>query len=81
MLTRVSEKWESGNKESMDVFDDPNFQNWGRTVKEEPSIVCFPKTRKGVQNIVKYAAKTNKRVRCSGTHRRTRGFLSLSLSC
>lgn len=42
------------------------FANWGNTVHNEPSITFTPRTVRGVQNIVKFAARHNKRVRASG---------------
>ncbi|KIK54755.1 hypothetical protein GYMLUDRAFT_176806 [Collybiopsis luxurians FD-317 M1] len=44
------------------------FQNWGLTVKNTPSYTFIAKTRVGVQNLIKWAAKpeVNKRVRVAG---------------
>ena len=48
------------------VYKDAEFQNWGLNVSNTPQFTCVPTTTKGVQNIVKYAAEHNMRVRCSG---------------
>ncbi|KAF5391481.1 hypothetical protein D9757_002438 [Collybiopsis confluens] len=60
-------------KESLDIYEgDGNpmvylenevFENWGRTVKNTPSYTFTAKTRAGVQNLIKWASKQNKRVR------------------
>lgn len=42
------------------------FSNWGKTVHNTPSTTWQIRTRTGVQNLVKWAAKHNKRVRVSG---------------
>jgi FAD/FMN-containing dehydrogenase len=42
------------------------FTNWGATVKNSPKYTFLPTTVLGIQNIVKYARKTGRRVRCSG---------------
>jgi len=42
------------------------FKNWGKTVQNTPSTTWQIRTRVGVQNLVKWAAKKNKRVRVAG---------------
>ena len=42
------------------------FKNWGKSVQNTPSTTWQIRTRVGVQNLVKWAAKKNKRVRVSG---------------
>ncbi len=56
------------------VLENEVFRNWGRTVEHIPRYTCFPKSKVGVQNIVKYAKKHNKKVRVSG-YRHTWGNL------
>ena len=54
------------NGEDIQVLTDKIFENWGLTVKNTPYLTCFPKTKKGICNIVKYAKEKNKTVRVSG---------------
>eukprot|EP01100_Stratorugosa_tubuloviscum_P011123 TRINITY_DN48_c0_g2_i2.p1 TRINITY_DN48_c0_g2~~TRINITY_DN48_c0_g2_i2.p1 ORF type:complete len:678 (+),score=400.71 TRINITY_DN48_c0_g2_i2:24-2057(+) len=42
------------------------FENWGHTVANVPYATFVPRSKKGVQDIVKYAISKNKRVRASG---------------
>ena len=42
------------------------FKNWGKTVQNTPSTTWQIRTRTGVQNVVKWAARNNKRIRVSG---------------
>jgi hypothetical protein len=42
------------------------FENWGRTVCNVPALTCFPRSKAGVCNIVKWAASKGKKVRASG---------------
>ncbi|KAI8808519.1 hypothetical protein BJ742DRAFT_283256 [Cladochytrium replicatum] len=42
------------------------FFNWGATVKHNLQIAFFPKSVKGVQEIVKWSKMQNLRVRCAG---------------
>lgn len=42
------------------------FENWGRTVANQPAMTFVPRTRVGVANIVKLAAAQGRRVRASG---------------
>lgn len=56
------------------VYTDLEFQNWGRTVKNVPSVTAFPRSKIGICNLVKWAAKNDKRVRVAG-YRHTWGDL------
>lgn len=42
------------------------FMNWGETVHNKPLVTFVPKTRKGVQSLVRWSIAHQKRVRCSG---------------
>jgi hypothetical protein len=42
------------------------FINWGSNVRNRPNVTFEPKSRTGVQNIVQWARKHNKRVRACG---------------
>lgn len=42
------------------------FQNWGRTVQNTPYLTCVPRTVTGVQNVVRWAARNDRKVRASG---------------
>ena len=46
-------------------MDEP-FENWSETVTTYPLLTFVPKTVLGIQNVVRYAANNDKRVRCSG---------------
>lgn len=49
------------------VLNRYDFQNWGKTVKiSAPIKTCFPTTKVGVQNCVRWAKKNGKRVRAAG---------------
>ena len=48
------------------VYHNAEFQNWGLTVTNTPSLTCVPKTVKGIQIIVKFAKAHNMSARCSG---------------
>jgi len=43
-----------------------NFENWGKTVHNKPSVTFAPVSRGGVQAIVKWASSKGLRVRASG---------------
>lgn len=43
------------------------FDNWGDTVNNLPKHTFYPKSKIGVQNIVKFARANGFRVRCAGT--------------
>ena len=47
-------------------LDGAEFQNWGRTVSNDPSVTFVPRTKHGVQEIVKWARERGKRVRAAG---------------
>lgn len=42
------------------------FQNWGRTVENTPALTCFPKSKTGVCNLVRWANEHHKAVRAAG---------------
>ncbi|KAK8034257.1 hypothetical protein PG993_009252 [Apiospora rasikravindrae] len=42
------------------------FHNWGQTVTNTPQYTFVPSTVLGVQNLVRWAASNNRRVRCAG---------------
>jgi hypothetical protein len=42
------------------------FQNWGRTVTNTPAVTFVPRTKQGVQDIVRWAAAQNRTVRAAG---------------
>ena len=54
------------DEESVLVYKDAAFQNWGLNINNVPLLTCVPTTVKGVQRIVQYAAAHNLSVRCSG---------------
>ena len=43
-----------------------NFINFGKTVSNVPQLTFFPKTVDEIKQVVLYAKKTNKRIRCAG---------------
>lgn len=45
---------------------DRRFQNWGRTITAVPAVTFVPRTRVGIQNIVKWARRRKLHVRCAG---------------
>ncbi|PHH78469.1 hypothetical protein CDD80_6812 [Ophiocordyceps camponoti-rufipedis] len=50
----------------MEVYSNVPFENWGLSVQNTPSFTFLPSTVLGLQNIVRYAAKNNYRIRCAG---------------
>jgi hypothetical protein len=42
------------------------FQNWGRTVRNDPAFTFVPRTKTGVCNVVRWAAAQGKTVRAAG---------------
>eukprot|EP00210_Caulerpa_lentillifera_P007511 g7177.t1 len=49
------------------VLNDFDFHNWGRTVEiSAPRKTCFPTTKVGVQNCVRWAKANERRVRAAG---------------
>lgn len=48
------------------VYANKEFQNWGLTVKNRPSLTYVPSTSFGIQQIVKHAKARNMKVRASG---------------
>lgn len=56
---------ESDNKGAL-FATELKFNNWGKTVHNTPSTTWQIRTRTGVQNVVKWAAAQNKRVRVAG---------------
>jgi FAD/FMN-containing dehydrogenase len=42
------------------------FRNWGRTVRNTPAVTFVPRTKHGVQEIVKWAAAHGRTVRAAG---------------
>ncbi len=47
-------------------FAASEFQNWGRTVTNTPAVTFVPRTKQGVQDIVRWASAQNKTVRAAG---------------
>jgi hypothetical protein len=43
-----------------------DFRNWGRTVRNRPAVTFLPRTKHGVQEIVRWARAGNKTVRAAG---------------
>ena len=56
------------------ILTDEVFENWGRTVRNLPSVTAVPKSKTGVCNLIKWAIDNKKRVRASG-YRHTWGNL------
>ncbi|RPB07378.1 FAD-binding domain-containing protein [Morchella conica CCBAS932] len=52
--------------EKMTILTDVDFDNWGGTVSNIPSITCIPTKVTEVQQIVKMAKQQGKRVRAAG---------------
>jgi hypothetical protein len=48
------------------TYHEREFENWGQTVENRPTLTCVPKTRIGVCNIVKWATHQGKTVRAAG---------------
>ncbi|KAL7275820.1 hypothetical protein RUND412_001231 [Rhizina undulata] len=48
------------------VYVNMEFENWGKTVENTPSITVVPTKVIGVQNTIRYAIAKNLRVRCGG---------------
>ncbi|KAI0175796.1 hypothetical protein GGR52DRAFT_589566 [Hypoxylon sp. FL1284] len=57
---------DESRKAEITFHADKEFQNWGRTVKNKPSLTYVPSTSYGIQQIVKYAKSKNLKVRASG---------------
>lgn len=55
------------------------FENWGLTVEYEISAMFEPHSVEGVRNVVKWAKKKGKKVRCAGFRHTWRWRLSYSL--
>ncbi|KZM69747.1 FAD-binding protein [Nocardia terpenica] len=55
-----------GDGTPMDCVYAHDFANWGLTVGNRPSVTFLPRTRAGVQNIVRWARDHDKRVRVAG---------------
>ena len=47
-------------------YVESEFQNWGQTVTNTPAVTFVPRTRRGVQEIVRWASAQNKTVRAAG---------------
>ena len=47
-------------------FDAAEFRNWGRTVRNRPAVTFVPRTKHGVQEIVRWASANGLRVRAAG---------------
>ena len=47
-------------------LDEAEFRNWGRTVRNTPSVTFVPRTKHGVCEVVKWASARDKRVRAAG---------------
>ncbi|KAK7966852.1 uncharacterized protein PG986_001129 [Apiospora aurea] len=60
------EIWEDEAKSKKLVPTQIEFQNWGQTVTNTPQYTFVPTTVLGVQNLVRWAASNNLRVRCAG---------------
>ncbi|TPX15992.1 uncharacterized protein E0L32_000326 [Thyridium curvatum] len=54
------------DKDSVVVYKDAKFQNWGLVVNYLPTYTCVPSSVKGVQRIVKFAKDHDMGVRVSG---------------
>lgn len=48
------------------IYANTPFHNWGLSVSNTPSLTAVPTKVLGVQNLVKYAKLTKKRIRCAG---------------
>lgn len=55
-----------GDGTPVKCIDQAEFENWGRTVQNMPALTCFPHSKIGVCNIVKWAISQGKRVRAAG---------------
>jgi hypothetical protein len=55
-----------GDGRPMQCVGDHAFENWGRTVRNKPALTVVPRTKVGVCNLVRWAAKHGKTVRVSG---------------
>ncbi|KAK9416811.1 hypothetical protein SUNI508_09509 [Seiridium unicorne] len=58
--------WNHGHDDEVKVWDSTEFQNWGRTVAFTPKYTIWPKTVRGIINIVRFAKQEGLGVRCSG---------------
>ncbi|KAK8012820.1 hypothetical protein PG991_010195 [Apiospora marii] len=59
--------WEDEAKSrAIEVDVQYEFQNWGQTVKNTPKYTFTPTTVLGVQNLVRWCASNNLRIRCAG---------------
>lgn len=54
------------NGEGMEYKEGVGFKNWSGSVRTTPAFTFFPKTKQGLQNLVLWAKKNNKRIRVSG---------------
>ncbi|RDW66713.1 hypothetical protein BP5796_09462 [Coleophoma crateriformis] len=54
------------SKIHVECYPSQVFHNWGLTVQNTPRWTFIPTTVLGIQNIVKFAAAQNLRVRCAG---------------
>ncbi|KAJ6509051.1 hypothetical protein C8R45DRAFT_894083 [Mycena sanguinolenta] len=52
--------------DSVTVYRNAQFQNWGRTNAFLPDYTCVPTTVAGIQHIVSYAKDNDTGVRCAG---------------
>ena len=55
-----------GDGTPMRCLPDRTFENWGRTVRNVPSLTVVPKTVTGLRNLVRWASENGKTVRASG---------------
>lgn len=53
------------NGEGMNYVMDTTFQSWEGTITDDPGIIFIPQTIIGLQNLVNWAKKENKKIRCS----------------
>ena len=51
---------------AVQYVDRAEFRNWGRTVHNTPAVTFTPRTKHGVQEIVRWARANNKTVRAAG---------------
>ena len=52
--------------DSVQVYKNSKFQNWGLVVDYVPTYTCIPSSVLGIQRIVKFAKDHKMGVRCSG---------------
>ncbi|KAL9108479.1 MAG: hypothetical protein Q9227_006694 [Pyrenula ochraceoflavens] len=57
---------DAAEKKIMEAYSDVPFENWGQSVQNKPKFTMVPSTVLGIQNLVKYAAEQDLRVRCAG---------------